>query len=88
MVLHAMQVRSRIGISKRSWAVGLRRRLREDTRSTEWSIVRKGPIIGMYCTGWGMCFVVVCYYNRVRNGLRNQPILVVFDSENDTGSSQ
>ena len=42
----------------------------------------------MYRTGWGMCFVVVCYYNGVCHGLRNQLILVIFNSENDPKSSQ
>ena len=35
-----------------------------------------------------MCFVVVCYYNRIRHGLRNQVILVILNSKNDPRSSQ
>lgn len=30
-----------------------------------------------------MCFVVVCYYDGIRHGLRNQIILIIYDSEYD-----
>lgn len=35
-----------------------------------------------------MCFMVVCYYNRIRHILRDQVILMIFDSEYDPKTNQ
>ena len=61
------------------------RRLREDTCSRDLRIIRKDPIIRRHCTRWAMGFVVVRYYDRIRYGLRNHVILIIFDGENDPG---
>ena len=84
MLLHPLQVRSRVCISKRCRPVTSSKHLRENPCSTDLSIViRKHPITRRHCTGWAMCLVVICYYNGICHGLRDQIILIIFYSEDD-----
>ena len=84
LLLHTLQVRSRIGISKRRWALTPRRGLRENSCSRNLSVIRVDPIVGRYYTRWAVCFVVVRYYDRICYGLRDEIILIIFDGKNDS----
>ena len=84
MLQHTLQVCSRISVSERRWAVISSGRLREDTCSRDLSITGDDPIIRRHCTRWGMCFVVVRYYDGICHSLGDKIVLIIFDSEYDS----
>lgn len=58
-------------------------RLREDPCSRNLSVVREDPVVRRHRARWAMCFVVVGNYDGICHGLRDQIILIIFDSEYD-----